>query len=162
MNQLFSFNVQKNENNEIIYFLIFNILEKIHFFYFLIFHLFPYQRNKVFDFKKIKKSYFLIFSIFHFSFFFLIADKIKIVQMNNFYFKSETTKFQLEWVKEDQMIKLMHSTSVSGVEDMIKLGELQEHAILKNLHIRYNQNLIYVMFSNFFLLNFEFFIFHIY
>ncbi|XP_051155446.1 myosin-VIIa-like [Leptopilina boulardi] len=49
----------------------------------------------------------------------------------------------LEWIKEDQMIKLMHSTSISGVDDMIKLGELQEHAILKNLHIRYNQNIIY-------------------
>lgn len=47
-------------------------------------------------------------------------------------------------INNDRILKLMHSSSVSGVEDMIKLGDLQEYAILKNLHIRYNQNLIYV------------------
>ncbi|XP_073941448.1 myosin-VIIa-like [Choristoneura fumiferana] len=41
------------------------------------------------------------------------------------------------------VIKPLHATSVTGVEDMITLGELQEHTILRNLHIRYNQQLIY-------------------
>ncbi|KAL4715151.1 hypothetical protein ACJJTC_012198 [Scirpophaga incertulas] len=41
------------------------------------------------------------------------------------------------------VIKPLHATSVNGVEDMITLGELQEYTILRNLHIRYNQQLIY-------------------
>lgn len=43
-----------------------------------------------------------------------------------------------------QVIKPLHASSVAGVEDMITLGELQEYSILRNLHIRYNQQLIYV------------------
>ncbi|XP_046961515.1 myosin-VIIa-like [Vanessa cardui] len=41
------------------------------------------------------------------------------------------------------VIKPLHSTSIRSVEDMITLGELQEYTILRNLHIRYNQQLIY-------------------
>ncbi|XP_012269099.2 myosin-VIIa-like isoform X2 [Athalia rosae] len=43
----------------------------------------------------------------------------------------------------NQILKPMHASSVVGVEDMIELGDLQEYAILKNLHSRYNKNLIY-------------------
>ena len=42
----------------------------------------------------------------------------------------------------------MHPTSVSSVEDMIKLGDLQEYAILKNLHTRYIRNFVYVIIIN--------------
>lgn len=43
----------------------------------------------------------------------------------------------------NQVQKPLHATSVTGVEDMITLGELQEYTILRNLHLRYNQQLIY-------------------
>ncbi|XP_013181332.1 PREDICTED: myosin-VIIa-like [Papilio xuthus] len=43
----------------------------------------------------------------------------------------------------NNVIKPLHATSVQSVEDMITLGELQEHTILRNLHIRYNRQLIY-------------------
>ncbi|GBP70599.1 Myosin-VIIa [Eumeta japonica] len=42
-----------------------------------------------------------------------------------------------------QVFKPLHATSVLDVEDMITLGELQEYTILRNLHIRYNRQLIY-------------------
>lgn len=47
-------------------------------------------------------------------------------------------------VDTTDVIKPLHATSITSVEDMITLGELQEYTILRNLHIRYNQQLIYV------------------
>ncbi|KAG8034767.1 hypothetical protein G9C98_007843 [Cotesia typhae] len=67
----------------------------------------------------------------------------KIISADKRSLKVQDDDGKLETIDNNRILKRMHHSSVNGVEDMIKLGDLQEYAILKNLHIRYNQNSIY-------------------
>ncbi|XP_068084788.1 myosin-VIIa [Anabrus simplex] len=46
-------------------------------------------------------------------------------------------------VSSGQIIRAMHESSITGVEDMITLVDLEEYTILRNLHMRFNKDLVY-------------------
>lgn len=52
--------------------------------------------------------------------------------------------WQEHYIKAGVRLKPMHPSSVEGMDDMIGLGDLNEAGILRNLFIRYFNNLIYV------------------
>lgn len=49
------------------------------------------------------------------------------------------------YVSKEQIVKLMHSSCVKDVNDMITLGDLTEYSILRNLEMRYYKKNIYVI-----------------
>ncbi|KAF4079290.1 hypothetical protein AMELA_G00191340 [Ameiurus melas] len=45
--------------------------------------------------------------------------------------------------KQDSSLKHMHTSSINGVDDMIRLGDLNEAGLLRNLLIRHREGIIY-------------------
>lgn len=68
------------------------------------------------------------------------------------YFVFRWFSFKERVAKAGAKFRSMHPSSVDGVEDMIQLGDLNEAGILRNLRMRYFNNLIYVnkYFHNYF------------
>lgn len=46
--------------------------------------------------------------------------------------------------EQEASLRIMHPTSVEGVDDMTKLGDMTEASLLRNLMLRHKQGLIYV------------------
>lgn len=54
--------------------------------------------------------------------------------------------FQEHWIQAEDLgtLSSMHPNSAQGVDDMIRLGDLNEAGMVHNLLIRYQQHKIYV------------------
>ncbi|XP_041849279.1 unconventional myosin-VIIa-like [Melanotaenia boesemani] len=50
--------------------------------------------------------------------------------------------------EQEASLRIMHPTSVEGVDDMIKLGDMTEAGLLRNLLLRYKQGTIYTYISS--------------
>ncbi|XP_033100270.1 myosin-VIIa-like isoform X1 [Anneissia japonica] len=72
-----------------------------------------------------------------------IGARVKIADSGQLQLQDDEGKDH--WMSSEvaQKLRTMHITSVEGVEDMIRLGDLHEAGILRNLLIRYQNNLIY-------------------
>lgn len=73
-----------------------------------------------------------------------VAIGAKVVDSNSKEIRLHDDESKEQLIPPSVRLKPMHITSVQGVEDMIALGDLHEAGILRNLLMRYKDNLIYV------------------
>ncbi|XP_060754217.1 unconventional myosin-VIIa [Neoarius graeffei] len=72
-----------------------------------------------------------------------IGARIKALDGKQVHLVDDEGKERRVLEKEQTSLRLMHPTSVEGVDDMIKLGDLTEASVLRNLLIRHKQDIIY-------------------
>ncbi|XP_033099934.1 myosin-VIIa-like [Anneissia japonica] len=72
-----------------------------------------------------------------------IGARVKIADSGQLQLQDDEGKDH--WISSDvaQKLRTMHITSIEGVDDMIRLGDLHEAGILRNLLVRYQNNVIY-------------------
>ncbi|KAB5550675.1 hypothetical protein PHYPO_G00056580 [Pangasianodon hypophthalmus] len=72
-----------------------------------------------------------------------IGARVKVLEGKQVHLLDDEGKERCVSESEQASLRLMHPTSVEGVEDMIKLGDLTEAGVLRNLLIRHKQDIIY-------------------
>uniref|UniRef100_A0AAF5RTL4 Uncharacterized protein n=3 Tax=Wuchereria bancrofti TaxID=6293 RepID=A0AAF5RTL4_WUCBA len=73
----------------------------------------------------------------------LCAVGARVLEVEDSRFRVIDDFSQEQWLPTDRPYRVMHATSVQGVEDMISLSDLHKAALLRNLFVRYNNKLIY-------------------
>uniref|UniRef100_W5U6H9 Unconventional myosin-VIIa n=1 Tax=Ictalurus punctatus TaxID=7998 RepID=W5U6H9_ICTPU len=72
-----------------------------------------------------------------------IGARVKVLDGKQVHLLDDEGKERCMSESEQASLRLMHPTSVEGVDDMIKLGDLTEAGVLRNLLIRHKQDIIY-------------------
>ncbi|XP_036376709.1 unconventional myosin-VIIa [Megalops cyprinoides] len=72
-----------------------------------------------------------------------IGAEVKLTDTGKLQLIDDEGKEQLITKKNEGTIRPMHPTSVNGVDDMIRLGDLNEAGLLRNLFVRHKEGIIY-------------------
>uniref|UniRef100_A0A3Q3IR37 Myosin VIIBb n=1 Tax=Monopterus albus TaxID=43700 RepID=A0A3Q3IR37_MONAL len=72
-----------------------------------------------------------------------IGARVKVTPSGQRLLVDDDGKEQSLSKEQEASLRIMHPTSVEGVEDMIKLGDMNEAGLLRNLLLRHKQGLIY-------------------
>ncbi|XP_071348422.1 unconventional myosin-VIIa-like isoform X2 [Trachinotus anak] len=72
-----------------------------------------------------------------------IGARVKVTRAGHRFLVDDEGKEHSLSQEQEASLKLMHPTSVEGVDDMIKLGDMTEAGLLRNLLLRHKQGLIY-------------------
>uniref|UniRef100_A0AAQ5XXJ5 Myosin VIIBb n=1 Tax=Amphiprion ocellaris TaxID=80972 RepID=A0AAQ5XXJ5_AMPOC len=72
-----------------------------------------------------------------------IGARVKETPSGQHFLVDDEGKEQKLSLEQEASLRIMHPTSVEGVDDMIKLGDMTEAGLLRNLLLRHKQGLIY-------------------